>query len=120
MVAETLRFDWYEAGFKARGWPAQLKEDGAATVSVQRLCDYFADPWTNPASGGVIGKANIARELGMSPRQLQREVECGSASFIRRQGSLWASNVQSLDAFRELNCTGRTAAWSENSPFILK
>jgi hypothetical protein len=117
-IAGTLCFDWQAAGFDARGYPVALKDPHTAGVTdVASLCSYFGDPWVNPASGGVIGKANIARELGISERQLQREVTCGSAGFIHRRGSLWASNVASIDAFGKVNCQGRAAAWSNNSPF---
>ena len=116
-VNGTMYFDWESAGFKPQGWPAVLKEAGSTTIPVAKLCDYFGDPLVNPSGGGVIGKANIASELGVTERQLQREVACGSASFIRRHGSLWASNVQSLDAFRCVNDSGRAEAWSNNSCF---
>jgi hypothetical protein len=117
-IAGTLCFDWQAAGFDARGYPAALKDPHTAGVTdVASLCSYLGDPWVNPASGGVIGKANIARELGISERQLQRELACGSAGFIYRRGSLWASNVQSLATFKDVNRIGRAEAQAGNSPF---
>ena len=117
-IAGTLCFDWQAAGFDARGYPAALKDPRTAGVTdVASLCSYFADPWVNPARGGVLGKATIARVLGISERQLQREVACGSAGFIHRRGSLWATNVQSLATFKDVNRIGRIEAQAGNSPF---
>jgi len=116
MISGTLCFDWELAGFKPQSWPAALKDSRVdGVVEVESLCAHLGDPWVNPASGGVIGKLQIAAKLGKSERQLHREIRCGSADFIRRQGKLYGTNVASINAFGTLNNSASAAAWTRNS-----
>lgn len=68
-------------------------------VDVDELIRLFGDKWIHPGSGGVIGIPGISGSLrkNYSDRHLRRELL--KESWIKKVGDVYATNVNSLDAW---------------------
>lgn len=87
---------------KVRGLPRRLRDEEGWT-HVNTLVAVFSDAAVNPRSGGVIGHTAIASELARSLRQVERSVyNTELRDHLRWVDDVPASNVQSLQALREL------------------
>jgi hypothetical protein len=107
----TLVGDWFDIG-RATGRslyrlpaevvaPALRGDPREAITHCNTVCAAYGDPAVDPRSGGVVGLRAIAASLGRSESRVRRILGDERASFVRWAGDLPASNVGSLNAFRE-------------------
>lgn len=66
------------------------------------LCALFGDPWINPNSGGLIGIEQIADELCISKRQLERRIRTDLSGVFRYACGVYATNVNTVAAVRQM------------------